>query len=197
MTHYFTVFKSYIRWMGSKFQNKCRSSWTIWLCELIHAAQGMNLSIILYSLRVGACWLDKIGILRWQTAGKREAQAPFLYFIDSASAASPLAAQPLNHTHSMLHPVAHTVKCAPECGCDWSLFCVAAFSESFYFCCDVQCAIRKHGWNGELHSKTWCIAFWTEIEFTTKWRYGRGKAENQPGTIKHHNVAPPYYQNDQ
>ena len=79
----------------------------------------------------------------------------------------------------------------------WLIFILCGrFLWVISFCCDVQCAIRKHGWKGELHSKTWCIAFWTVTEFTTKWRYGGWKAENQLSTIKYHKFAPPYYQND-
>lgn len=42
--------------------------------------------------------------LGWATDGREDGGASSFYFIDSASAASLLTEQPLNHIHSMLHP---------------------------------------------------------------------------------------------
>lgn len=49
------------------------------------------------------------------------------------------------------------------------IFCGCFLREFFFFflCCDVQFAIRQGGWNGELHSKMWCMAFQRERKFIT------------------------------
>lgn len=89
-------------------------------------------------------------------------------FIDSASAASLLTEQPLNHIHSMLHPC-HTHCEVCICVWLWLIFILYGcfLRVTFILCCDVQFAIRQGVWNEEPHSKMWCITLWEEMKFIT------------------------------
>lgn len=99
--------------------------------------------------------------LGWATEGmeNRGTSSLFLWldaFIDSASAASILTQQLLNHAHSMLHP------CRTLCVAVIDLYFLWLLSTSVFLCCDVQIAIRQGVWNEELWCKMWCISFWIE-----------------------------------
>lgn len=139
--------------------------------------RGWTCPNLVLSLGFSDCWLDKISsflfliissfvhftvlfcvyfiIPVWATDGREDGGTSSLYFIDSASAASLLAEQPLNHIHSMLHPC-HTH--CEVCICVW-LWLIFIFRGCFLkvvcLCCDVQFAVRQQVWNVELHSKMW------------------------------------------
>lgn len=73
------------------------------------------------------------------------------------------------------------------------IFCGCFLREFFFFflCCDVQFAIRQGGWNGELHSKMWCMAFQRERKFITfmETHSGTEKQKINPDTIEHNTVT--------
>lgn len=113
--------------------------------------------------------------LGWATEGREDggtSSSVILFlrldaFIDSASAASLLAEQTLNHIHSVLHPC-HTHCEVCICVWLWLIFIFYGCSLRLIFlCCDVQFAIKQGVWNGELRSQMWCIAFWREMKFIT------------------------------